>query len=248
LKEKLKEKKMKRVFGVTILLSALLFIPSFAQAQELPLSLCAPDRNVFSLNINNSFFPLPVGQVWVLTGKEQGQNIGLQITVLRKRETLYKNTAQPITTRVVEEREWADDNGDGLIQASEEMIEVSLNYFAQTQDGTVCYFGEAVDIFENGQVVSHEGSWRADDPGNAPGIFMPANPAIGMSFQQESAPGIAEDRAEIIGSGTQKVPAGTFTETLKIRDFNPLDGSKGIKWYAKNVGIIIDGPLQLVSY
>jgi hypothetical protein len=44
------------------------------------------------------------------------------------------------------------------------------------QQGTVSCFGEVVDIYENGVIVSHEGSWRADALGNTPGIFTPANP------------------------------------------------------------------------
>jgi hypothetical protein len=33
-----------------------------------------------------------------------------------------------------------------------------------------------------------------------------------------------------------------------VRDFNPLDGSKGFKVYARNVGIIVDGPLSLIRF
>jgi hypothetical protein len=52
---------------------------------------------------------------------------------------------------------WEDGNADGVIDAGEDLIEVSLNYFAQNQDGTVCYFGEAVDMYEGGEIVSHGG-------------------------------------------------------------------------------------------
>jgi hypothetical protein len=127
-------------------------------------------------------------------------------------------------------------------------IEVSTNFFAQTQDGTVCYFGEQVDIYENGVVVSHEGSWRADDPGNAPGIFMPAEPQVGMTYQQEVAPGVAEDEATITRRGAATVSGVTFEDTITVRDFNPLDGSKGTKVYAAGIGIIRDGPLDVVSF
>lgn len=96
--------------------------------------------------------------------------------------------------------------------------------------------------------MTHDGAWRADDDGNAPGIFMPATPQVGMKFQQESAPGIAEDEATIVRSGsTVSVPAGTFTETITVRDFNPLDGSRGTKVYVSGVGLVRDGPLNLVS-
>jgi hypothetical protein len=39
-----------------------------ATAQELPLSLCAPQSNTFSTNVDNAFFPLQAGQQWVLVG------------------------------------------------------------------------------------------------------------------------------------------------------------------------------------
>lgn len=218
-----------------------------AEGSRLDLALCARDQNSFTLMIDNTYFPLPVGQQWVLTGKEQGEFIGLQITVLAATQDLYRGKRK-VTTRVVRETEWADANGNGVIDAGEDLIESSLNYFAQTQDGTVCYFGENVDIYEGGEIVSHEGSWRADARGNAPGIFMPAEPAVGMTFQQEVAPGIAEDEATIVAIGSVTVPAGTFAASIRVRDFNPLDGSKGIKWYAPDVGLVVDGPVELVSY
>jgi hypothetical protein len=233
--------------GLAVLLSA----PGSATGagtEPLPPSLCDPDQNTFSLNIDNAYFPLPVGQVWVYTGKEQGQTIGLRITVLNRTESLYSGQDR-VSTRVVEELEWEDADADGVVDRGEFVIERSLNYFAQTQDGTVCYFGEAVDIFNEDGTVTHEGAWRADEAGNAPGIFMPADPQVGMTFKQESAPGVAEDEATIVRTGsTVRVPAGTFSDAITVRDFNPLDGSRGTKMYAPDVGLVRDGPLDLVRY
>jgi hypothetical protein len=207
---------------------------------------CAPNQS-FTLTIDNPYFPLPVGQQWVYLGKEQGETIGLRITVLDETERLYSGR-RAITTRVVEEVEWVDANANGVIDEGEALIEVSRNFFAQTQDGTVCYFGEEVDIYEDGEIVSHEGAWRADEPGNAPGIYMPAEPQPGMTFQQEVAPGVAEDTATILRFGTAKVPAGTFANALIVRDFNPLDGSRGTKVYAPGVGLVDDDGLKLISF
>jgi hypothetical protein len=220
--------------------------PSAAQ-QQLDPALCSPTQNTFSLTIDNRYFPLPVGQQWVYQGKEQGETLGLRITVLNQTEQ-FRFGRTRVTTRVVEEVEWVDANANGVIDPDESLIERSLNYFAQTQDGTVCYFGEIVDIFEDGEVVSHEGSWRADARGNAPGVFMPADPQPGTTFAQENAPGIAEDEATILRFVTAKTPAGTFTDAIRVRDFNPLDGSSGIKAYAAGVGLVIDGPLELISF
>ena len=232
------------------LIGAMLLAPPAAfGAKTTPLdpALCDPDSNTFSLTIDNSYFPLPLGQQWVLGGQDQGETIGLRITVLDETERFSFGSVR-VTTRVVEEAEWADTDGDGVIDADEGLIELSLNYFAQTQDGTVCYFGEEVDIYEGGVVGSHEGAWRADDPGNAPGIFMPAYPEVGMTFQQELAPGVAEDRASIVKAGAATVPAGSFGQTITTRDLNPLDGSRSTKIYASGVGLIRDDRLELLSY
>jgi hypothetical protein len=245
--------------GTVLCLVALLLTPHLAfaapQGPPLPLSLCAPAQNAFTLDINNLYFPLPVGQVWAYSGKEQGQNVQLQITVLDATETFHFGGGQNVTTRVVEEVEWTDTNANGVIDRPGELIEVSLNYFAQTEADTVCYFGENVDIYEDGQIVSNEGAWRADGrkglTGTAPGIFMPSNPleTVGMTFQQEVAPDIAMDEATIVRTGsTVTVPAGTFSDAITVRDFNPLDGSKGTKVYAPDVGLVRDGPLDLIRY
>jgi hypothetical protein len=223
-----------------------------ASAQPLAPSLCDPTINQFTTDVNNSFFPLEAGQQWVLVGKEGPDDLGLRITVLNGTERFYRRRddgVPTVETVRMEETEWEDEDADGVIDAGEFVIETSINYFAQTQDGTVCYFGEDVNIFLPEGGVSHEGAWRADASGNAPGIFMPANPQEGMTFQQESAPGVAEDTATIIAVGrTVTTPAGTFTDTITVRDFNPLDGSRGRKSYARNVGLIHDGPLLLSSF
>jgi hypothetical protein len=200
---------------------------------ELDIGICDPSAGPFSLEITNPYFPLPVGQVWLLRGVEDGVNLRLRIRVLNETEDVAG-----VTTRVVEEREWEDG----------EIIEISRNFFVQAPDGTVCYYGEDVDIYENGQVVSHEGAWRAGEDDNLPGIIMPANPAEGMSYAQEVAPGIAEDQAEIVSIGeTVTVPAGTFENTLFTRETTPLEpGSESLKYYAPGVGIIVDDVVELV--
>jgi hypothetical protein len=221
---------------------------SGAGSVKLDLSLCAPGKNRFTTTVDNSFFPLPAGQRWTLAGREHGESLGLRISVLDATESFFRGHKQ-VTTRVVEEYEWGDTNGNGRIDGREDPIEISRNYFAQTQAGTVCYFGEVVDIYEGGVVVSHSGSWRADARGHAPGIFMPVKPRVGMKFQQEVAPGIALDEATIVASSRKtKVPAGTFKNTITVRDRNPLDGSTGLKVYAEDIGLIVDGSVKFIRY
>jgi hypothetical protein len=196
---------------------------------------CDPAAGNFSLDLDNPFFPLPVGHQLVLEGEEGGAHLLVRITALDEVETVAG-----VETRVIEEYEAKDDR----------VVEVSRNFFAQARDGTVCYFGEAVDMYDGaGNVTSHSGAWRAGADDNRPGIFMPPHLEVGHAFQQEIAPGIAEDQAKVIALGDRtEVPAGTFEDTATLRDGSPLDGSTGEKVYARGVGLIVDGAARLTKY
>ncbi|MCH8029470.1 MAG: hypothetical protein IH874_06020 [Candidatus Dadabacteria bacterium] len=180
--------------------------------------------------------PLVVGIVLVLEGvDDEGVEIRLEITVLDETEEVAG-----VTTRVMEAAEFEDG----------ELIEVSRNFFAQAPDGTVCYFGEAVNDFEDGEIVGHEGEWRAGKNGNLPGIFMPADPQVGDVYQQENAPGIAEDQAEVVALGEPiDVPAGMFDDTLTTEDCNPLeDGATDEKVFVRGIGLAIDEDAELTEF
>lgn len=206
--------------------------PAPSGSKKLDIGVCAPDAGGFTTVSTNPYFPMQVGDQWSYEGEEDGVPVSLLITVLDETRLI-----DGVTTRVIEEREWEDD----------ELLEISWNYFAQAGGGTICYFGEDVDIFEDDEIV-HDGAWCADDPPNAPGIFMPADPRPGMKYPMEIAPGIAEDEATIVGVGPVEVPFGTFTENIRLREFNPLDGDKGYKVFAAGTGLVIDGPLELVDF
>ena len=199
------------------------------------IDVCDPGSAEFTNEIDNPFFPLAPGARIVLEGDGGSGNEVVRISVLDEVETVAG-----VETRVVEEHEAIDGR----------VVEVSRNYFAQTEDGTVCYFGEDVDIYDSdGNVSSHGGAWRADGRANVPGIFMPAHLEIDQAFQQEIAPGIAEDQAKVVGLGeVTEVPAGTYEDTATLLDRNPLDGSQDEKVYASGVGLIVDGPTRMTEF
>jgi hypothetical protein len=166
----------------------------------------------------------------------QSRNGKLVITVLDETRMVAG-----VPTRVVEEREW---NGS-------ELIEVSRNYFAlDATTGDVYYFGEDVDEYKKGKVVSHGGSWHHGSSGATFGLMMPGKPAVGMKFYQEQAKGVAMDRAEIISvTDTLTTPAGTFDRCVKTRETTPLERfAREYKVYAPGVGLIKDGDMELVSH
>lgn len=59
---------------------------------------------------------------------------------------------------------------------------------------------------------------------------------------------MAEDEGEIVGTGPVVVPAGRFTDAIRVREYDPLDEETGYKVFAAGVGLVIDEVLQLVSY
>jgi hypothetical protein len=199
------------------------------------IDVCDPKTAQFTLEIDNPFFPVPPRRQIVLEGSESSRDVLVRITVLD-----YVEIVAGVRTRIVEEYEAEDGR----------LVEVSRNYFAQTVDGTVCYFGEDVDIYDTeGNISSHGGAWRADGRTNVPGIFMPADPQVGQAFQQEIAPGIAEDQAKVVALGeVTDVPAGTYEDTATLLDRNPLDGSQDEKVYASGVGLIVDGPTRMTEF
>jgi hypothetical protein len=179
---------------------------------------------------------LEPGYRLVLEGDDDGEAVRLEILVLEETETVGD-----VVTRVVEERETKDG----------ELFEVSRNYFAFcVENASFFYFGEEVDFYENGEVVSHEGSWRADEGDAKYGLQMPGLPLYGSRYYQEVAPDVAEDRAEILSlKEVEETPAGRFTRCLKVRETTPLEpDAREFKLYAPGVGLIKDADLELVEF
>lgn len=121
------------------------------------------------------------------------------------------------------------------------------NYFAQADDGTVWYFGEVVDEYEDGVVAAHGGSWLVGGPGpddpaetvtaDEPTVFMPGNPEVGDEWKAEDLPeaGIEEFDEVVRILRHLRVPAGRFCDVLQVREETP---DVGYKWYAPGVGFV----------
>jgi hypothetical protein len=180
----------------------------------------------------NPYFPLEPGYQLVLEGgKEQ-----IVITVLNETRRV-----DGVECRVVEERETKDGK----------LVEVSRNFFAVSRrTNNVYYFGEDVDIYKDGKVVGHEGAWLSGKDGARFGLMMPGMPLLGARYQQEVAPKVAMDRAEIVSvRDTVKTPAGEFKNCVKTEDTTPLEkGNKEYKQYAPGIGQVTEGDLKLVRY
>ncbi|MBM4444296.1 MAG: hypothetical protein FJ020_03195 [Chloroflexi bacterium] len=122
-----------------------------------------------------------------------------------------------------------------------DLIEDTLDWYAQDKDGNVWYFGEDSKEYHSGKVVSTAGSWEAGVNGAKPGIIMEANPEIGDSYRQEYYKGEAEDMAEVLGlDESVAVAYGSFNSCLKTKEYSPLErGVVENKYYASGVGNIL---------
>jgi membrane dipeptidase len=181
---------------------------------------------------SNPYFPLTPGyQLSFKHGSETDT-----VTVLAETKRI-----DGVETRVVEDREMK--NG--------QLVELTHDYYAiDSLSSDVYYFGEDVDVYKNGKVAGHEGAWRSGVNGAKYGLMMPGAPKPGHRFNQENAPRVAEDGAEIV-SVSEKVatPAGTFDNCVHVLETSPMEKRmRDHKWYAPRVGLVKDGNMALVEY
>ena len=122
-------------------------------------------------------------------------------------------------------------------------VEITDDWYAQDRCGNVWYLGEATKEYENGKVVSTEGSFEAGVDGAEPGIVMPAKPTVGLTYRQEHYVGHAEDRAQIASRKEWvEVPYRYFGpgRVLMTRELNPLHPKVlELKFYARGVGPVL---------
>ena len=179
-----------------------------------------------STNLTNSYFPYAAGKKYVYEGQTPD---GLER--IEEQRLATTKTIMGITCVIVNFKEWIDGK----------LVEETWDWYAQDNDGTVWYFGEAVDNYNSqGTIKNHEGSWEAGVDDAKPGIIMPANPSVGMKYREEYYFNHAEDEAEIIGTSlTVSIPFGTFNNCIQTRNFTMLEPDQiENKFYAPGIGLV----------
>jgi hypothetical protein len=179
-------------------------------------------------NVDNPYFPLPVGRHWTY---REG-HVRDVVTVSAQTKLI----ANGVTARVV--HDVSTQHGVP--------VEVTDDYYAQDAKGNVWYLGEATTSYENGKPASTEGSFEAGVGGARAGIIMPAHPKVGMRYRQEFFKGHAEDRAKIVSLNERvKVPLKRYRHTLMTIETNPLEpDTLEVKFYARGVGVVLAAGLS----
>jgi hypothetical protein len=183
-------------------------------------------------DITNPLLPLAYLKQDILEGSEDGAKVRVERTLLPEKRKTFTIAGQKVEALVMEDREFKN----GALE------EVTLDYFAQDDEGNVYYLGEDVDEYENGKVTGHNGAWLYGKDTMTPGIIIPAYPKVGDQFKSEVVNKEISESDEIISvSETVSVPTGTFENCVKVKEML-ADGTTEFKYYAPGVGVVREVP------
>jgi len=186
------------------------------------------DAAGFTTDVDNPYWPMVPGTRWTYTETDpDGETLDVVVTVTSE----TKPIANGITARVVRD----------TVRRGGELVEDTFDWYAQDAAGNVWYLGEDTAEFEDGKVVSTEGSFEAGVDGALPGIIMPADPVDGMRYRQEYLQGEAEDNGEILSTEEQaQVPFGHFDDVVLTKDTITIEPDVlEYKLYARGVGPVL---------
>ena len=177
--------------------------------------------------IDNPYLPLAPGAKWLYRETNpDGLKQTVNVIVLKKTKQILGITATTV---------------HDAVSARGQLVEDTIDWYAQDVCGNVWYLGEDTKEYENGVVVSTAGSWEAGVNGAQPGVIMPADPQVGSSYRQEFLAGEAEDAATNLSLDEQaEVPFGHFTDVLLVKEYTPLSPDKlEYKLYAQGIGPVL---------
>lgn len=187
-----------------------------------------PKPSDFSARVDNPWFPLEPGSVYVYRGVKDGQTSRDVLTVTHRTTQIGG-----VPCVVVEDR----------LYLKGRLHERTTDWYTQDKQGNVWYFGEATAVLdEQGRVTSTEGTWQAGRNGAIAGIYMPAHPAVGQSGRQEYHKGHAEDHFQVLSlSAVVRVPYVSSKQALLTKEWTPLEpGVIDHKLYVQGVGTVLE--------
>ncbi|MFC4784270.1 hypothetical protein ACT8ZV_07335 [Nocardioides sp. MAHUQ-72] len=194
--------------------------PSGVDGLEIPTP--SADPRDFVDHVDNRWFPLEPGTVWTYRRTGEGDARTEVVTV-----TDRTRVVQGVSTTVVR---------DVVTGADGKVVSTSSAWYAQDVDGNVWKLGESA----SGRRGSGSGSWEAGVDGAEAGLVMAARPRVGDGYAQERAPGVAEDRSEVLSVNEQRtVPLGEYDDLVQTEDSSLLDpGLVERRYYAPGVGLV----------
>src|SRR5580765_2818565 len=192
---------------------------------SLLLAVAAPG---FSARVDNPWFPLRPGTVYVYRGVKDGKASRDVVTVTHRVRTI-----DGVPCAVVRDR----------LYLGGKLEERTTDWYSQDRRGNVWYFGEATaELDARGRVTTTEGSWQAGRDGARAGIYMPAHPVPGRYGRQEFYRGQAEDHFEVLGLHARvQVPYLSSRRALLTKEWTPLEPDVvDHKFYVRGIGTVLE--------
>jgi hypothetical protein len=197
----------------------------------------------FSARVDNPWYPLKPGSVYVYRGIKDGEPSREVMTVTHRIRVI--DGAPCVVVR-------------DLLYLSGRLEERTTDWYTQDAKGNVWYFGEkTAELDRKGRVKSTAGSWTAGVHGARPGIFMFARPTPGRWARQEYYKGQAEDHFQVVSlRASVRVPYISTGRAMLTKEWTPLEpGVIDHKYYVRGIGTVLEqtakGPVErneLVSF
>jgi hypothetical protein len=175
--------------------------------------------------ITNPLFPISELPSAILSGVVDRKPFHTETTLLPETKLVEWPEGEMVETRVSQYVAYLD----GRIQ------EAALDFYAQSDDGSVWYFGEEVNDYRDGTVFSTEGTWLAGQDG-PPAMIMPGDPQVGDVHRAENIPGVAFEEVAIkTVDKTVPGPTGPVEGAIVARELHD-DGTYSDKIFAPGYG------------
>ena len=175
-------------------------------------------------NITNPLFPVAKVSKALLLGRVGGLPFHVEYTLMPRTRTIKWN-GQAVETLEVQY----------AAQLGGRVTEMALDWYAQADDGSVWYFGEDVFDYENGVIISTDGTWLAGRDG-IPAMIMPAKPKVGNVYRVENIPGVAWEEITVKAiNQTVNGPRGQVSDAMIGLELH-MNGTYSNKTFAPNYG------------
>ena len=183
--------------------------------------------------IDNPYLPLTKHRRCDHRGRESDGTRTRSVTTLLRRTKRFVVDGRPVDVAVIRDNAYEDGK----------LVETTLDYFAQADDGAVHYFGEDVVNIRNGRVLNRRGTWLYGRDTDVLGVAMPPAPRLGQQFRFEDVPGVTTESNRVEETGLRsKVRGRMYTDVIRIQEFIQPEGEIEYKLYAPGVGKIVEYP------
>jgi len=182
----------------------------------------------FSAHVDNPWFPLRPGTVYVYRGTKDGKPARDVMTVTHRVRTITGAPCVSVADR---------------LYLNGKLEERTTDWYSQDAKGNVWYFGEATaELDEHGHVKNTSGSWQAGVNGAKAGVFMFAHPRVGQAARQEYLRGEAEDHFRVLSlHASARVPFVSSRNALLTKEWTPLEPDTiDHKLYVRGIGEVLE--------